>query len=394
MNRLVVASDGAFFASCSDDQTVKIWESYQSGKPLRLPRLSYTKLGGRLKAMALLEHSHCLAVASDTGEIHVMSVEHEAKWRLTRLPLQTPGVRPSADGCVVDMHHFNMLAHSVLVYATTGGLIGGWDLRSGQRTWQLQNDASYGPVTSLVVDGSRYWLLVGTGRGVYTPWDIRFQLPLTTWTDPGRYRVHRLAAHPQHDKASSWVLAAAGPNEVTAWDVACGERTQVFQCANDGNASVARLEQPSWRLRQNAVDADMGIAELQHLAAPLPANVVRALLCSPDNEYFLTAGSDRTIRLWDLHTAAQSFVVTGPHAMLLGAGARAPPSTRFLTRQLRNDVTLFHEVHERNPPDLSSPVYRGTSICHADCITDLAFLERPHRLLLSASRDGRVKLWR
>lgn len=65
------------------------------------------------------------------------------------------------DGCVVDMHHFNSGAQSVLAYATVNGSLVGWDLRSNTNSWTLRHDLRLGLITSFAVDMHQCWLCVG-----------------------------------------------------------------------------------------------------------------------------------------------------------------------------------------------------------------------------------------
>lgn len=65
------------------------------------------------------------------------------------------------DGCVVDMHHFNSGAQSVLAYATVNGSLVGWDLRSSSNAWTLKHDLKSGLITSFAVDIHQCWLCIG-----------------------------------------------------------------------------------------------------------------------------------------------------------------------------------------------------------------------------------------
>lgn len=65
------------------------------------------------------------------------------------------------DGCVVDMHHFNSGAQSVLAYGTVNGSLVGWDLRSSSNAWTLKHDLKLGLITSFAVDIHQCWLCIG-----------------------------------------------------------------------------------------------------------------------------------------------------------------------------------------------------------------------------------------
>ncbi len=49
------------------------------------------------------------------------------------------------------------------------------------------------------------------------------------------------------------------------------------------------------------------------------------------------------------------------------------------------DLSTFNSKHART---------QAPSVNHHDCVLDLKLLELPHRMLVSASRDGVVKVWK
>lgn len=62
---------------------------------------------------------------------------------------------------MVDMHHFNSGAQSVLAYGTVNGSLVGWDLRSSSNAWTLKHDLKLGLITSFAVDIHQCWLCIG-----------------------------------------------------------------------------------------------------------------------------------------------------------------------------------------------------------------------------------------
>ena len=79
INRVVVSPDNAFFVTASDDGTVKIWDAARLEKnALNSSRVTYRfGSGTKVKALCLLENSHCIACAAEDQTIVVLRIQYE-----------------------------------------------------------------------------------------------------------------------------------------------------------------------------------------------------------------------------------------------------------------------------------------------------------------------------
>jgi phosphoinositide-3-kinase regulatory subunit 4 len=76
INALAVAPDHAYFVSCSDDKTVKIWDTARLERNVTSkPRQTYSDHNARVTALTNLENLHCFASAADNGSIHIVRVQ-------------------------------------------------------------------------------------------------------------------------------------------------------------------------------------------------------------------------------------------------------------------------------------------------------------------------------
>ncbi|XP_067857085.1 phosphoinositide 3-kinase regulatory subunit 4 isoform X3 [Heptranchias perlo] len=280
VNRIRVSDEHSIFATCSNDGTVKIWDSQKMEGKTTTTRsiLTYSRIGGKIKTLAFCQGSHYLAVASDNGTIQLLGIEaskppkspkiHSLQSRKEDHYTCNIALDQKEDGCVVDIHHFNAGAQSVLAYATVNGSLVGWDLRSSTNAWTLKHDLRLGLITSFAVDIHQCWLCIGTSNGTMACWDMRFQLPISSHCHPARARIRRLLMHPL---CQSWVIAAVqGNNEVSMWDMETGDRRFTLWASS---APPLSEMQPS-------------------------AHSVHGIYCSPadGNPLLLTAGSDMRIR--------------------------------------------------------------------------------------------------
>jgi phosphoinositide-3-kinase regulatory subunit 4 len=79
INRVIVAPDHNFFVTCSDDGTIKIWDTVRLEKNVvNRARLTHRHegTGVKIKAVCFIDNTHCIASAGDDGSIHLFKVEY------------------------------------------------------------------------------------------------------------------------------------------------------------------------------------------------------------------------------------------------------------------------------------------------------------------------------
>lgn len=76
MNQVCVSADGHFFVSGSDDFTAKIWDCQRLEKNVtNRSRYTFTTQA-KVKAVAMCENSHSVAVGCDSGVVQLFRVEY------------------------------------------------------------------------------------------------------------------------------------------------------------------------------------------------------------------------------------------------------------------------------------------------------------------------------
>ncbi|KAM9647499.1 phosphoinositide 3-kinase regulatory subunit 4 [Morphnus guianensis] len=363
VNRIRVSDEHSIFATCSNDGTVKIWNGQKMEGKTTTTRsiLTYSRIGGHVKTLTFCQGSHYLAIASDNGAIQLLGIEASKLPKSPKIhPIQSRFLDLKDDGCVVDMHHFNSGAQSVLAYATVNGSLVGWDLRSSSNAWTLKHDLKLGLITSFAVDIHQCWLCIGTSNGTMACWDMRFQLPISSHSHPSKARIRRLLMHPVYQ---SWVIAAVqGNNEVSMWDMETGDRRFTL-----------------W------ASSAPPLSELQ----PSPHSI-HGIYCSPasGNPILLTAGSDMKIRFWDLAYPERSYVVGGsPNCPSVSYYRKIIEGTEVV-QEIQNKQKLgpTDETPRKGPESLP--------VGHHDIITDIATFQTTQGFIVTASRDGIVKVWK
>ncbi|XP_042628846.1 phosphoinositide 3-kinase regulatory subunit 4-like isoform X3 [Cyprinus carpio] len=367
VNRIRVSDEHSIFATCSNDGTVKIWDSQKMEGKTTTTRsvLTYSRIGGHVKTLTFCQGSHYLAVASDNGSIQLLAVEANKPPKSPKFqPCQTRFLDPKDEGCAVDVHHFNSGAQTVLAYATVNGFLVGWDLRSNTNAWTLRHDLRLGLITSFAVDMHQCWLCVGTSNGTMACWDMRFQLPISSHSHPARARIRRLLMHPLYQ--SSVIAAVQGNNEVSMWDMETGDRKFTL-----------------W------ASSAPPLSEMQ----PSPHSV-HGIYCSPadGNPLLLTAGSDMRIRFWDLAYPERSYIVAG------GANDSLHCPSVFYNRKIIEGTEVVQEIHSKQKSGSTEDTPRrgpeSLPVGHHDIITDIATFQTTQGFIVTSSRDGIVKVWK
>jgi WD40 repeat protein len=241
-------------------------------------------------------------------------------------------------------------------------------------------------------------------------------------------------------RGQSWVYSAVGPNQVWLWDVEGSSCKQLFRTLPSNEhvplPSLAVEEEtvlPSFffcvcvcvcvyvcvrtgvcthpptilccitplhsalitrRLSQlglpSTVLPSAGDTKLFESALLSPS--IRALHSPQDCPFLLTGGSDRHIRYWDLADVAHSYVLSGLETDQLRPRYRS---------HAHEGATVFEELPSSDTNETLMQLRRTTrgrtrgpvSVNHNDCILDIKTLQAPSRMLISASRDGIVKVF-
>lgn len=188
------------------------------------------------------------------------------------------------------------------------------------------------------------------------------------------------------------------------------ERSRTLSTSQTPKAGAARrvspLTLPSLRVQTLAESKEGGLdqAAIRELGARRdePQESVNGFLFCREG-YVLTAGSDRVIRYWDLNDPLESRHVSGDDI--------SPNWTRC-NGSLQNNTVVYEELVgtplDGKEGDLPSEediamqqryqlANKGRGVVpppttHEDCILDLKAIEFPHKMLVSAGRDGVIKV--
>jgi phosphoinositide-3-kinase, regulatory subunit 4 len=350
---IAVSPDHMFFVSASDDKTVKVWDTARLERNVTSKaRYTYGQHHAKVKAICMIEGTHCFASAAEDGNIHVVRVHVNTSQGATAgLPkygrvqvirehrLETPGEYATCmihyttrklilDTILGKSDHPRTASSSSLLYGTTHAMITILDLRTLRVLQNMQNPQHYGPITSVCIDRKRTWLVCGTTTGVLSLWDLRFGILIKSWTagaslGEGQAKIYQCSLHPTKGKGR-WIIVALGSHHSTkdqgsdtssklrplieVWDI---EKTVLVETY--GTRTVASASQPL----EDPVEAKTAEAE------PSPAAAIAALVRARQETHEAPSSlvSRRRSSSQRVPTLTDNFISQSPEIMAFALGS-------------------------------------------------------------------------
>eukprot|EP00210_Caulerpa_lentillifera_P004626 g4412.t1 len=420
VNEISVSRDpnNPFFVTASNDGTVKVWDLNLINDDLKFASCAtYAAQNGEILSVSVCEDGKSVASASCNGTLHVWQVNYALK--------ANNGVNASSsslkqfsgisnrhevcpdEGAILNVQQWGAL----LLYTTQRGILHGWDLRMKKDAWHIKTTPKEGLIRSVGVDpvNGGTWIVTGSSQGMLTLWDVRFQLQVKKWFHPSRNEVLDVSACGSGlDQMRSMGIKTPGPfvyivcggaNEVGLWDVQDGSCKQVFRAIPREETEVRKMELPSAlaasRRETHGVGQIQNELESRHQKLRLshsPNEGIRCVLPIGGGSV-ITGGYDKFIRVWDGIEPKRSFPMSGP-------SPRSHKEQGMYSFQCNlhfvqgvpiiNECCFKSHYHQMTHEGFS----RKQSSHHNDCVTDLSIAHVREQLLISASRDGVVKIWK
>ena len=426
INRILTAPNHAFFISSSNDGSVKVWDSSRLERNVSYrSRMTHKHAAGtRISSLTFVENTHCFVSSATDGSINVVKVDYTESNGLARYgkPRVLRQHSLPEGEYVVWSEHFRADNQSILMIVTNKSKIIAIDLRTMIELYEVQNPLEHGIPSCFCMDRKRHSLILGTTHGFLDLWDLRFQLRLRSWRFSGGSPIHRITLYPARKsrKYKVCVSGGTGQGEVTIWDLersTCLEiyRTSTAQEASTGHELWDADEVKSTALLPQFVSSpedNGGLTDRGIRAISVGAQVAE-IGGDLRSTFFLSAGPDWKVRYWDMNAPEASIVISG-----MQPEEQRPTYER---KQMGAEITIVSEkvsaaisgtfnaqggattggqkvaapnssakrdgrrdTKSRNASTQQQHLLKG----HLDMITDVALLEYPYGMVLSADRSG------
>ncbi|KTW28816.1 hypothetical protein T552_01446 [Pneumocystis carinii B80] len=423
INRVIVSTDNVFFATGSDDGTVKIWDISRLKKNVtNRSRLTYQhSIFSRIISLCFISNTHCIASGASDGSLHIIKVECMTnigpfpKYKSIKI-LQKYEI--GKDEHAVWMEHFETDHESILMIATNMSRVIALDIRTMKELYNLFNPPQHGTPTCFCIDQQKTWLLLAGTHGILDLWDLRFQIRLKSWGLHGTSKIHRLLLHPTKGHGK-WVCIAGGnsQHEVTVWDI---EKTQCREIYRVVKGKDIGKDYEEWEIDGKSSEKFLGkyIENINksnfHNEISGDNRGVRALItgiCGTTRDiasniinhgFIIFSGTDQKIRFWNLDSnkTEKGFIISGLEPDEKMPIYTTTPLNSTLILNTEHSISTFSTDDSASLKPLSK-ITRSTLIQqqnfflknHIDLIQDIAFIDDPYKFIISVDRSGIINVY-
>ena len=410
INRVLPSPDHMFFITASDDGTVRIWDTMRLERNLvhKSRQIHKHTEGAEVKCVAFVENTHAFVSCATDGSVNVVKVEcvqGADAVKYSRLRIKRTYKLPG-DEYATWCEHFRNDGRSLLLLATSASRIVALDLRTMSTAWELSNELKYGIPTCFCIDRKRYWLLLGTSRGILTLFDLRFRLAVRSWGLSGSTPIQRAFTYPSKGKGKLvCIVGGTSDADISVWDLDKLQCREVFRALSITDGS----QRPKAAKELIKAFQPVPVSELvdgPSKSEPGSGAGVRAAVAGTDAGlderesrygYIVAGGADRKVRFWDLAHIETSATVSGLGVDEVQPRVSVAHPTPGLTVNAELPGLRPEEAAKREREHSRAKVSRTVQIAkeqkallrgHVDTVTDVAILEGSTTMVVSTDRKG------
>ena len=360
--------DGRIFAAAGADGTVRVWRTnaLETESVLQSSRIIHVPECSRLYALKTIRNSKSIVVGNDS-RLLIYRIDSSSA---ADFPIIQSDQFDAAAGHVVSLNCFDTDTSSCVVAACEKGAIISWDIRTNKLANVFRLNPVYDLIpSSVVLSKDSFGMAVSTLAGNIHIFDNRYLKPVQVYSHssgPVTALAHSACA------GSIWVSAGT---DVALFDIRSGgEAKQTMSVNTSGSVPPSPPV-----LSQEVVSLSPEIA-LTKLVKP-DANARCLMECS---SMLLTGHNDGVVRYWN--TADRSAGVAFP--------LQLEPTDANITESHMAQFTV--STSDYFPSTLPNIAGRACGVTegHRDAILDMCVASLQYDIVVTAGRDGLIKLWK
>jgi len=284
----------------------------------------------------------------------------------------------------------------------------------------------------------RNWICMGSSKGVLSLFDIRYHIPCKLWRHSSCSPIFRIASCKAHQTSVSssavphsdgaFLFVAAGQNEAAVWGIPEGGecckcfRSVQLDSSRGPVASLPALKDVPVPRHPTAPVHHHFTQSVSSVSADHSVRAVLGRISQTNLSYLITAGTDRSIRFWDFTSSSRCYTISGLESAQPKSIFDSPklndgtvgklfvcyvPSSPSIEKILQSQLparegrgVVMPSVNSKvrcsstNYPNLLAFTVQYMPNLKQGGFLDIKHLEYPLRAIISASRDGEIKLWR
>ncbi|KAF0971538.1 hypothetical protein FDP41_010144 [Naegleria fowleri] len=388
VNEISVHDSLYWFVTGGNDGTVRLWDLTNTERDFAMnSKMTYTIIqgGGRVNSVAILNvTSPLIAACTDKGWIHVFSADlGTTMYTITisdsgAIFVQSSSGSKTQEASINVVRPLNIGNQPLLICGNQNGMVVGIDPRAAREafSWKSKEALEQGPISEICCGDNEPWVISSTKRGFLTLWDLRYQISVSN-TRINESAINRISICKNSVLTSSFsspsVYIASQNNDINLWSL--------------------ETQQTLYKFRY--------YEERKQFSTEEPTFDINALYVNDYDGCFYSGSSDGIVRFWDVNKIDQSYVVSGASQQAFMYGAKKEDNCTVFTEDVmslqRTDQSLTSSTTSNRGKGgtFSQPI----ATHHLDTITDIEVVSGVSKghfqpLLLTASRDGMLKVWK
>ena len=415
---LAVSSDGNYFLSGSHDRCVKFWDGKSIGISDQKSTFS-TPFESGVTSVCISNVTNGFLTGEQNGKISFIRLDGCLDENISLSPISSYSLPSSiVDICNIQLSSYggavgnNDHPFTYLCTSSNGEFIG-IDLRERKPFFQRHIDSLFGTISSVLYNSQQQWCIFGTSRGVYSCWDFRIQTEIKSWIHPTKKssspspspggcssrsrRIHSMCFDPtcNYDIGGDPNFFASVGDEIFRWNAGSSiydkvyhkvDKNQLWQKPDLNGSFVSPMEYFN----------SSSLSQCSFSSSSSPSCEFHSLFSFPGSNFFLSGAEDCCIRAWDINRPKDSKLLCGWNAPGYSSAYDFKEYDLHIGESSRKLCLVEEYVHENtlsSCDNLKNTPKATTG--HKDAILDISAINYAGtEYLLSASRDGEIKIWR